>query len=223
MPSSFPLLPAREITAENSSSKCSSFLGAEQLGDAHVLRAVQITPCDNGHRGRFSNRGYLSDRDFPRCADPTKYLAIDISRATITSFQGGKTAGFAYIMSNPSFRAGRLKIGKSDRDPSEFRKQELETTGIPEPLVVEFAIFVVDHHALEREVHARLDTYRVNKNREFFGCDLHFAALTIRQAAGKNILFELKRENPKPPNIDPVKLANELDNLRYALSTKRKN
>ena len=36
-------------------------------------------------------------------------------------------------MSNPSFSDGRIKIGKSNRDPDTYRKDELDSTGVPEP------------------------------------------------------------------------------------------
>ena len=39
--------------------------------------------------------------------------------------------GFIYIMSNPSFADGKIKIGKSQKDPS-FRREELNSTGVPE-------------------------------------------------------------------------------------------
>jgi hypothetical protein len=76
-------------------------------------------------------------------------------------------AGFIYIMSNPSFVSGRIKIGKSDRDPEEFRKSELDGTAVPEPFKVEYA-FVDDHHTLERTLHKTFDYARANKQREFF-------------------------------------------------------
>jgi ribosome-associated protein len=76
--------------------------------------------------------------------------------------------GFVYIMSNPSFRDGRLKIGKSDRDPDEFRRTELETTGVPEPFRLEYYAFVDDHHELEQLVHQHFAEFRPNPRREFF-------------------------------------------------------
>ena len=48
-------------------------------------------------------------------------------------------AGFVYIMSNPSFADGRIKIGKSDRDPEEIGKPALNSTGEPEPFKVEYS------------------------------------------------------------------------------------
>ena len=41
-------------------------------------------------------------------------------------------SGFLYVMINPSF-PDKIKIGKSKSDPSSFRKDELYTTGVPDP------------------------------------------------------------------------------------------
>lgn len=100
-------------------------------------------------------------------------------------------AGFVYIMSNPSFVAGRIKIGKSDRDPTEFRKVELETTGVPEPFKVEYFAFVDDHHSVEKTVHAALDAFRRNKAREFFDIPIGEAVRVIR--ASSKVHFEKSR------------------------------
>tara|TARA_A100001015_G_C14355920_1_gene468566 strand:+ start:320 stop:514 length:195 start_codon:yes stop_codon:yes gene_type:complete len=49
--------------------------------------------------------------------------------------------GFIYIMSNPSFTDGKIKIGKSQKDPA-LRKEELNTTGLPEPFELEYYALV---------------------------------------------------------------------------------
>jgi hypothetical protein len=40
-------------------------------------------------------------------------------------------AGFVYVMSNPAF-PDRIKIGKSKKDPTTDRVNELNQTGVPE-------------------------------------------------------------------------------------------
>ena len=74
--------------------------------------------------------------------------------------------GFVYVMSNPSFAGSLLKIGKSDRDPKKFRANELRTTGVPEPFVVEFIALVEDADGLERDAHNFLSQYRNASDRE---------------------------------------------------------
>ena len=99
-------------------------------------------------------------------------------------------SGFIYIMSNPSFSDGRIKIGKSKADPDTYRKDELDSTGVPEPFFVEYFAFVEDHHSLERQVHSKLDSQRPNKNREFFTVSIPEAINSIRELAGDNIKYE---------------------------------
>lgn len=74
---------------------------------------------------------------------------------------------YVYVMSNPAFDSDVLKIGWTADHPS-VRAQELYTTGVPTPFSVKFAIITGDGHNLERQIHAKLDSFRLNSNREFF-------------------------------------------------------
>ena len=96
--------------------------------------------------------------------------------------------GFVYAMSNPAYDS--LKIGKSDRDPTIFRAQELDTTGVPEPFTVEYLAFVEDPGGVEKSAHDLLDKFRVRPNREFFRCGLVVAIDAIRKAAGDDLKYE---------------------------------
>ena len=89
-------------------------------------------------------------------------------------------AGFIYIMSNPAF-PNLLKIGKSKKDPTTDRVNELNQTGVPEPFKVEYYAFVEDEDYLERAVHQKFASQRPNKNREFFSVDCVEAIDAIRQ------------------------------------------
>jgi hypothetical protein len=99
-------------------------------------------------------------------------------------------AGFVYIMSNPSFADGRIKIGKSDRDPEEFRKAELNSTGVPEPFKVEYSAYVQNHHKLEHTIHKYFVAQRPNKSREFFTCSIMDAISAIQKNAGDGLKHE---------------------------------
>ena len=97
-------------------------------------------------------------------------------------------AGFVYVLSNPSFTA--VKIGKSDRDPSNRVSELSNSTGIPTPFKLEYYAFVTDHHDLERWCHVTLATKRVSKNREFFEVTVVEAIECIRSIAGTGLKFE---------------------------------
>lgn len=90
-------------------------------------------------------------------------------------------------MSNASFSDGRIKIGMSSKDPVE-RKRELESSGVPEPFVIEYKAMVDDYQKVERHVHRDLDNWRPNKNREFFTCSVSDAIISIKSIA--KIAFE---------------------------------
>ena len=94
-------------------------------------------------------------------------------------------AGFIYIMSNPAF-PNLLKIGKSKKDPTVDRINELNQTGVPEPFKVEYYAFVEDADYLERMIHEELAAQRPNKNREFFSVDCIEAIRTIRNLANQH-------------------------------------
>ena len=93
-------------------------------------------------------------------------------------------AGFIYIMSNPAF-PNLLKIGKSKKDPTTDRVNELNQTGVPEPFKVEYYAFVEDEDYLERVVHQKFASQRPNKNREFFNVETHEAINAIRLLANQ--------------------------------------
>lgn len=90
--------------------------------------------------------------------------------------------GWIYVLSNPSFSDGLIKIGRSSKYPSERSKQLFET-GVPEPFRLEYAALVDEHELIESSVHRKLDQCRPNKSREFFTCAIPTAIDTIRQLA----------------------------------------
>jgi len=105
--------------------------------------------------------------------------------------------GWIYIMSNASFSDGRIKIGMSSKDPVE-RKSELESSGVPEPFVIEYKAMVDDYQKVEQQVHRHLDNYRPNKKREFFTCSIADAIISIRSIA--NVAFE-ENNNMTPQEL----------------------
>ena len=46
-----------------------------------------------------------------------------------------KESGYVYILTNPSFREGWVKIGKSSR-PGNVRSKELDNTAVPLPFEI---------------------------------------------------------------------------------------
>lgn len=99
-------------------------------------------------------------------------------------------------MSNPAF-PDRIKIGKSDRDPDDFRKHELNSTGVPEAFKVEYWAYVNNHHNIEKELHRRFQSSRPNKNREFFTCSIPVAIDAIRELEGQSLREQVTYKSPE--------------------------
>ncbi len=126
--------------------------------------------------------------------------------------------GFIYIMSNPVFKDGRIKIGKSKSDPSSWRLNELYTTGVPEPFKLEYSAFTENYDFVETKVHKILDEFRPNKSREFFIVSIPKAITIIRE----NSKIELEKIIYKSPKeIDEEK--NKVEKERILEEQKIKN
>ena len=113
--------------------------------------------------------------------------------------------GYVYILENGSM-PGLIKIGKTARNPHERAKELSNSTGVPTPFRVVFDLSSDKYEILEREVHSKLDQYRVGRNREFFRCPIEIAKKAIEEIhsehlkaadrnLAENLLRELKSEN----------------------------
>ena len=93
-------------------------------------------------------------------------------------------SGFIYVFTNPSMQ-GLVKIGKSAKDPREYRLKELNTTGVPEPFICDYSALVQNEDNLEKALHDRFSTERKNKNREFFKVGVQEVISAIRDISQK--------------------------------------
>ena len=91
--------------------------------------------------------------------------------------------GWIYVMSNPAF--SYLKIGQSSKDPQSRASELSSSTGVPMPFTLEYCALVEEFESVERAVHDRLSSCRVNDNREFFDCSIEEAVGTIKTMAEK--------------------------------------
>lgn len=87
--------------------------------------------------------------------------------------------GYVYVLTNPAM-PGLVKIGFTDRSPTERARELSATTGVPSPFAVASSIFVREKAALiERACHAELRHRRAGK--EFFQISPDDAAKLIRR------------------------------------------
>lgn len=102
--------------------------------------------------------------------------------------------GYVYVMSNEAM-LGKYKIGCTSRHPHE-RANELNTTGVPKPFVIEYCINIDNYENIEKLVHKKLSTYHYGK--EFFECDLEKCILTVKQIADCQSKYS---EEYRDPNL----------------------
>lgn len=88
--------------------------------------------------------------------------------------------GYVYVLTNPAI-PGKLKIGRTGRHPTQ-RAQELSSaTGVPVSFEVAFYMQFLDCILAEKLVHLELSSGAapIQKNKEFFTCDISVAKGTI--------------------------------------------
>ena len=129
--------------------------------------------------------------------------------------------GWVYVMSNPAFIY--LKIGQSAKDPQERASELSSATGVPMPYELVYSALVEEFRVVERDVHHRLASHRVNNNREFFDCSLDKAVETIRAIAKKIYLEDPmiagKAQSRSQSNTSEKRAANYTSSV-YAEYTK---
>lgn len=87
---------------------------------------------------------------------------------------------YVYCMSNASFCADMVKVGWTRNNPA-LRANQLFTTGVPTPFVVEFMILTAHGHDLERRIHNHLARCRVSGSREFFNISVSELRSVLRE------------------------------------------
>lgn len=101
---------------------------------------------------------------------------------------GDVPEGAVYILSNPAFRDGLLKIGKTTVGV-DTRARGLRGTGVPAHFRIEHSVQVSDCGLVEAIVHRRLASYRCSSDREFFEVPL---------ATAVAVLAEVSQETSQP-------------------------
>lgn len=104
------------------------------------------------------------------------------------------TAGFVYILSNPSM-PGIFKIGSTERSVKERVAELSATTGVPTPFHVEHYILTEDPKALEHSLHEELSEFRVNGNREFFRIEIDELKRKCEEMKTDVLMSEIKLLN----------------------------
>ena len=80
------------------------------------------------------------------------------------------SAGYVYILTNPSFKADWVKIGKS-KHPVDVRSKQLDNTAVPLPFEIYATLKTKKYNLVEKQIHKQIDRLtdlRIRQNREFF-------------------------------------------------------
>ena len=110
--------------------------------------------------------------------------------------------GYVYIMSNESM-PGLYKIGCTSKDPAQ-RADDLYTTGVPTPFIIEYCIYIENYENVEKLIHRSLLQY--NYNKEFFKHDLVKCILCMKKIAIEQSSYkERYRTNNLKEKVDAVK------------------
>lgn len=106
--------------------------------------------------------------------------------------------GYVYIMKNEAYQKSLFKIGFTKHMPEQRAKQLFNgMTGVPLPFDVVMACRVGNYQEAEKNVHARLKPYRVNRRREFFELPIEICSKVVLDECNKiNKHLGLNYTNP---------------------------
>jgi hypothetical protein len=100
----------------------------------------------------------------------------------------GVDAGYIYILRNPIMEKNIFKIGRTRNDVDQ-RVKQLSKTSIPDKFYKSQEWIVKDCVRAEKEIHGRLNNYRIDPRREFFNIDYDKAINVI-----KEVIEEINKE-----------------------------
>ncbi len=96
----------------------------------------------------------------------------------------GENAGFIYILRNPTMEKDIFKIGLTKKEVDE-RANQLSKTSVPDKFYKSQEWNVKDCIKAEKEIHARLNKFRVDPRREFFKVKYDIAIEVIKEVTDK--------------------------------------
>jgi len=141
--------------------------------------AKQYIPCSEDFTSKnIENAAFFTLTPLEDGWDKVTYYTA--RKYNMYANRDGNYDSWVYVLSNPTV-PNMLKIGYTKNLPEERAKQLSNATGVALPYKVEWAFHCFDGFGLEQEVHHKLESYRVNNNREFFQVTLDEAKETIEE------------------------------------------
>ena len=110
-------------------------------------------------------------------------------------------SAIVYVLTNPAM-PGIVKIGKTNRNDTQVRMNELYTTGVPLPFECVIAVEVEDDPdgGLEKAIHTAFAPYRLNPSREFFQIEPLQVEVLLKAWPGKDVTPQVNKEAEKELN-----------------------
>lgn len=139
----------------------------ENYGNTGVEHASFFTITPSGNDDGWDNVTYYTEKKYGLYADQ------------------GEGDQWVYILSNPCLPENYLKIGHTKLTPEDRAIQISSATGVPVPYKVEWAFKCFNGEIIEKTVHNKLKSYRVNNRKEFFQIDLEDAKSNIESIGNK--------------------------------------
>jgi hypothetical protein len=124
---------------------------------------------------------------------------------------------YVYVMSNESFSDDTLKVGWT-RDHPNIRANDLHTSGLPTPFIVESVIVTNEGYKLEKRIHEHIKEYRLNSNREFFKISKNVLLeilkneLNLELKSIHDIIIPFNKKSSKCKKVDEIKKLYEVLN-----------
>lgn len=100
----------------------------------------------------------------------------------------GANSGYIYILRNPAMEKNIFKIGLT-RNKVNDRAEQLSKTSVPDKFYKSQEWNVKDCVRAEKEIHSRLNNFRIDPRREFFKIEYDYAIKTI-----KEVVDQINRE-----------------------------
>lgn len=118
-----------------------------------------------------------------RVSGQKDYFSIDLEQAVETIIHHCKEIGYLYVLSNPGFQEGLLKIGSTRKDMIERLRELNSPDSVPTPFKIEACFEVEDPLMAEERVLDTLKEFRVS-DKKFFLVDPEKAVSVISQICG---------------------------------------
>ena len=121
-----------------------------------------------------------------------------------------------YVLSN-SAMPGLIKIGHTTQEDAKVRIDQLYTTGVPVPFILEYACKVPNSEEVEKALHIAFAPWRINAKREFFRMEADQAIAILKLLHEEDATAEVSRQ-PSILDSTSIEAADELNKKRPQLN-----